>query len=188
MFLLGITPGTGWDAPRWRAVLGSGIDGLLVREKQLEARALLDLVHRVQDLAPALELWVAARLDVALAAGCGLHAPEAYPEVDPAMLPLSRPLHSEAQWEARRGSAQLLFAPVLPTPGKGEPWGVRRLHAFLDRLPQAGPRLLALGGVAPGALRDLAHPRLAGAAMIRALWEAPEPARAVVALRAEWDR
>ena len=188
MFLLGISAGTGWDAPRWRAVLGSGIDGLLIREKQLEAHPLLDLVRRVQDLAPGLELWVAARLDVALAAGCGLHAPEAYPDVDPALLPLSRPLHAEAHWDARRGGAQLLIAPVLPTPGKGEPWGVRRLHAFLDRLPQAGPRLLALGGVAPGSARALAHPRLAGAALIRALWEAPDPVEAVASLRAEWDR
>lgn len=187
MDILAVTPGTGWDASRWRAVLGSGIDGLLIREKQLEARALLDLVRRVQDLSPTLQLWVAGRLDVALVAGCGLHAPEAYPEVDPALLPLSRPLHAEAQWDGRCGCAQLLIAPVLPTPGKNGPWGIGRLHAFLDRLPESGPRLFALGGVAPGQARALAHPRLAGAAMIRALWEAPDPGRTVTALRAEWE-
>ncbi len=47
--------------------------------------------------------------------------------------------------------------------------------------------LFALGGVAPGQARALAHPRLAGAAMIRALWEAPDPGRTVATLRAEWE-
>ncbi len=187
MHLLAVSPGTGWEPGRWRAVLGAGIDALLVREKQLEARPLLDLVRRVQDLSPGLELWVAGRLDVALAAGAGLHAPEAYPDLDPALLPLSRPLHAEAQWPARRGAAQLLVAPVHATPGKGRPWGAARLHRFLDGLPPEGPRLLALGGVDPAAAGGLRHPRLAGVAAIRALWEAPDPRRTVDAFRASWD-
>ena len=188
MHLLAISPGRGWDAPSWRAVLAAGVDALLVREPQLEARPLLDLVHRVQDLAPGLELWLAGRLDVALAAGCGLHAPEAYPDLDPALVRLSRPLHAEDQWPGRAACTQLLIAPVLPSPGKGPSWGVPRLHAFLDRLDQEGPRLLALGGVDAGNARTLAHPRLAGAAMIRALWEAPDPVGAVESLRAAWPR
>lgn len=183
MFILAVSPGLGFQESRWRAVLGAGIDALLIREKQLPPRALLDLVRRVQDQAPGLELWVAGRLEVALAAGCGLHAPESYPDLDPALLPLSRPLHSESQWPARAGCTQLLIAPVLPTPGKGAAWGQPRLHAFLDSLPEAGPRLLALGGVDPGNAGSLAHPRLSGVAMIRALWEAADPLRVVAALR-----
>jgi thiamine monophosphate synthase len=46
--------------------------------------------------------------------------------------------------------------------------------------------MLALGGMAPGRIRALRHKRLAGVAMIRALWNAPDPAGTVDALRAEW--
>ena len=187
MHILAISPGLGFDAPRWKAVLASGIDAFMIREKQLGARALLDLARRTQDLAPNLELWVNGRLDVALAAGCGLHAPEDYPEVDPALLALSRPLHAEDQWGARQSCAQLLVAPVYPSPGKGAAWGVERLRRFLDRCEE-GPRLLALGGVNVGNAAALRHPRLAGAAMIRGLWEAEDPARAVAELRAAWGR
>lgn len=188
MRVLAISRGSGWDLSSWRAVLASGVDGLLIREKQLEARPLLDLVRRVQDLAPGLEFWVAGRLDVALAAGCGLHAPEAYPDIDPALLPLSHPLHAEGQWEARSRCAQLLIAPVLPSPGKGEPWGIPRLHAFLDGLPGESPRMVALGGVNPDNVHSLWHARLAGVALIRALWDAQDPAGVVERLRNGWKR
>ncbi len=188
MFLLGVSAGFGWDGARWPQVLDSGLDGLLIRERQLEARPRLVRGRRGQDHAPQQEPGGAGRLDVALAAGCGLHAPEAYPEVEPGLLPLSRPLHAESQWQSRRGCTQLLVAPVRAVPGKGEPWGVARLHAFLDSLPAESPRLLALGGVAPDTIRALRHPRLAGAALIRALWERPDPRRTVAALRAEWAR
>ncbi len=182
MFILAITPGEGFDARRWKAVLESGVDGFLIREKQMEARALLDAARWCRDAAPGVELWVAGRLDVALAAGCGLHAPEAYPEVPEGMLPLSRPLHDEAQFPARLRAKQLLVAPIFATPGKSAPWDAARLRAFLDQA-QAGPRLLALGGITPGNAASLAHPRLEGVALIRALWEAPAPGRTIARLR-----
>lgn len=182
MILLAITPGLGFDRDRWAAVLRSGVDAFLIREQQLEARTLLDAARWCRDRAPAVELWVAGRLDVALAAGCGLHAPEVHPEVEPGLVPLSRPLHHEDQWEARRRCDQLLVSPVFTSPGKGEPWGVDRLHRFLDRLPPDGPRLLALGGVDPLNAPALRHPRLAGIAAIRPFWEG-DPARAVAQFR-----
>lgn len=174
MFILAITPDTGFDGPRWRAVLTGGVDGLLIREKGMEARALLDAARWCQDTAPEVELWVAGRLDIALAAGCGLHAPEAYPEAPASLVPLSRPLHDERQFESRRGCRQLLISPILASPGKGAPWGAARLHRFLDAA-STGPRLLALGGINPGDMAALAHPRLDGVAAIRALWDAPDP-------------
>ncbi|HJU84150.1 MAG TPA: thiamine phosphate synthase [Holophagaceae bacterium] len=183
--MLGISQDQGLDAEGWRAALRSGIDAFLVREKRMEARALLDAVRFCQDAAPDLELWVAGRLDVALAAGCGLHAPERYPEVDEDLVRLSRPLHSEIQWAERSAASQLLVSPVFESPGKGEPWGVPRLHRFLEALPSGGPRLLALGGVDPDHAGSLRHPRLAGVAVIRALWQ-EDPARAVEALKASW--
>jgi thiamine monophosphate synthase len=183
MILLAITPGLGFDRDRWRSVLRSGVDAFLLREKQLPARELLGLVRWCQDTAPEVELWVAGRLDVALAAGCGLHAPEAYPEVEPGWVPLSRPLHAEDQWEPRRGADQLLISPIFPTPGKGQPWGWERCRSFLEGLPERGPRLLALGGIDPAQGLLPRHPRLAGFAAIRPFWDG-NPVRAVDRFRA----
>lgn len=183
MRLLAITPGLGFDRVRWGEVLRAGVDGFLIRERGMEARALLDAARWCQDTAPDLALWVAGRLDVALAAGCGLHAAEAHPEVPPGLVPLSRPLHDESQWNSRRLADQLLVSPIFPSPGKGAPWGSGRLAAFLDRLPPAGPRLYALGGVDPGSAPLLRHPRLDGIAAIRPFWEV-DPARTVAAFRA----
>lgn len=182
MFILAITPGEGFDAARWKTVLASGVDGFLIRETSLDARALLDAARWCQDTAPKVELWIGGRLDVALAAGFGLHAPEAYPEVPEGMVPLSRPLHEEAQAPARQGAKQLLVSPIFETPGKGAPWNATRLHTFLDTAPP-GPRLLALGGITPEQAAALAHPRLDGVALIRALWDAREPGRVIARLR-----
>lgn len=182
MILLAITPGLGFDPRAWRAVLTSGVDAFLIREKQLPARALLDAARWCQDAAPDVTIWVAGRLDVAFAAGCGLHAPEAYPDLEPGLVPLSRPLHAETQWSSRKAADQLLISPVFASPGKGEPWGTERLRRFLDELPEGGPRLLALGGVAPLNASALKHPRLAGIAAIRPFWEGA-PSRAVAAFR-----
>jgi len=175
--LLAISPGEGFDPGRWEPVLAAGLDGLMLREPGLSARALLDLARWVRARAPGLELWVNGRLDVALAAGCGLHAPEAYPEVPSGLLPLSRPLHDETQWPSRAQAEQLLVSPIFSSPGKGVPWGAARLHRFLDGLPAGGPGLLALGGVEPQNAISLQHPRLAGLAAIRPFWTgAPEGA------------
>ncbi|MBS1767214.1 MAG: thiamine phosphate synthase [Acidobacteria bacterium] len=183
MFLLAITPGRGFDPAAWRAVLASGVDGFLLRERAMEARALLDAARWCQDTAPGVELWVGGRLDVALAAGCGLHAPEAYPELPGDLLPISRPLHGEGQFAARARAKQLLVSPIFETPGKGAPWGIPRLHAFLDGAPR-GPRILALGGVTAENAATLKHPRLDGLALIRGLWDAAPPSEVVARLKA----
>lgn len=186
MHLLAITPGRGFDAEAWGRVLKAGVDGFLIREPDLEARRLLEAVRWCRERAPDAELWVRGRLDVALAAGTGLHVPERHPEVPPGLLRCSRPLHAAAQFRSRQEARQLLVSPVLPSPGKGEPWGLAGLHTFLDTLVGPGPRLLALGGVDASTAAGLRHPRLDGLAVIRALWDAPDPARAAAALRAAW--
>ena len=198
MFILGITPGEGFDAARWEAVLRSGLDALMIREKQMGSRELLAAVRWAQERSSDVELWVNGRLDVALAAGCGLHAPERHPEVPPDLVPLSRPIHAEDQFPARQGSQQLLVAPIFAVPGKNEPWGGERLHRALNGLPvlpllpqlptgpRIGPRILALGGIGEGNAGALRHPRLDGIALTRALWDSPEPSRVVEALRRAW--
>jgi len=182
MILLAITPGLGFDRESWRAVLRSGVDAFLIREKDLPARTLLDAARWCQDTVPEVRLWVAGRLDVAFAAGCGLHAPEAHPDVEPRLVPLSRPLHAEDQWTARRTADQLLVAPIFATPGKGVPWGWERCRTFLDGLPATGPKLLALGGIDPSNAPQIRHPRLTGIAAIRPFWNG-DPARTVAGFR-----
>ena len=182
MILLAITPGLGFDRAAWRTVLQSGVDAFMVREKDLATRELLDAIRWCQDAAPGVTLWVAGRLDVALAAGCGLHAPEAYPEIAPGLVPVSRPLHDEGQWLGRSAASQLLVSPVFASPGKGVPWGKERLHRFLNGLPEAGPGILALGGVDSMNVTSIRHPRLAGLAAIRPFWGG-DPAQAVAQFR-----
>jgi len=186
MFILAITPGEGYDEARWRRVLASGIDAVMIREKQMDARSLLALTRRTQELAPDLQIWVNGRLDVALAAGCGLHAPEAYPEVPEGLLPISRPLHDAADFPARRAANQLILSPVFETPGKGSGLGSGTLRRWLDTLPPFPGRFLALGGITGDNCRELHHPRLAGVAMIRSLWTAADPAGVVGKLRDAW--
>jgi thiamine monophosphate synthase len=183
MILLAITPGLGFDRESWHAVLRSGVDAFLIREKDLSARTLLDAARWCQDTAPHVVLWVAGRLDVALAAGCGLHAPEGHPDIEQGLAPLSRPLHAEDQWAARRTTDQLLISPIFATPGKAAPWGWERCRTFLDGLPAAGPRLLALGGIDPSNAPMVRHPRLTGIAAIRPFWNG-DPARSVAGFRA----
>lgn len=182
MILLAITPGVGFDALSWRSVLTCGVDSFLIREKGLPARALLDAARWCQDTAPSVALWVAGRLDVAFAAGCGLHAPEAHPEIPAGLVPRSRPIHEEGQWARRSDADQLLVSPVFATPGKGAPWGPGRLHRFLDGLPEGGPRILALGGVTPENASALWHPRLDGIAAIRPFWQG-DPVAVVASFR-----
>lgn len=186
MYVLAISPGEGLDRAQWARVLASGVDGFMVREPALSAAALLEAARWVKAQAPEVELWVNGRLDVALAAGCGLHAPEAYPEVPPGLVPLSRPIHSEAQIPHRSGARQLILSPIFDVPGKGPAWGAGRLHKALDALPVDAARVLALGGITPGNAASIRHPRLAGVALIRGLWAAPDPAGAMAALRGAW--
>lgn len=186
LHILAITPGTGFHAKTWERVLGCGADAFLIREPGMEARALLHAARWCRKRFPEGSLWVGGRLDVALAAGCGLHAPEAYPDDLGAWTPVSRPLHAEAQFEARLHLDQLLVAPVFAVSGKGPAWGCARLHAFLEGLAEPGPRLLALGGMTPARLKEVRHPRLAGVALMRGLWETPEPEAIIQQLREAW--
>jgi thiamine monophosphate synthase len=189
MHVLAVTAGEGLDRSRWERVLRSGVDAFMIREPAMEARELLEAALWARDRAPELELWVNGRLDVALAAGCGLHAPEAYPPVPAEVLgplPLSRPIHDPAQVPDRAGARQLILSPVFPVPGKGPAWGPERLGAVLDAMPPVAGRVLALGGISPANAALLRHPRLDGVALIRGLWSALDPAQVVARLREAW--
>lgn len=187
MFLLAISPGEGFDPARWGRVIHSGIDALMIREKGMAPRALLDLAKWVRAERPGLELWVNGRLDVALAAGCGLQVSERHPAVPPGLLPLSRPLHALSQAQERLDAQQFLVSPVFAVPGKGPELGVRGLHGLLDGLPDFHGRVLALGGILGSRMPGLRHQRLSGVAVIRALWETPDPVGEIHRMRESWE-
>lgn len=186
MHILGITSGTGFDPAAWARVVDAPLDAFMIREKQLDARPLLEAARWVRARRPDLPLWINGRLDVALAVGAGVHLPEDHPDV-PALVLRSRPLHAPEQVRVRWDLDQLLLAPALPVPGKGSGWGREGLQALLAGLPADGPRLLALGGVTPETVRGLRHPRLAGVALLRSLWGAEAPAALLDRLREAWE-
>jgi thiamine-phosphate pyrophosphorylase len=186
MFLLAISPGTGLEPSRWERVLASGVDALMIRERAMSPDELLRTARWVQARAPGVELWVNGSLEVALAAGCGFHAPEAFREELPGHLPVSRPIHEAGQLAQRALARQLILSPIFAVPGKGPAWGAEKLHRVLDGMPAGSFRALALGGITPANAGALRHPRLAGVALIRGLWEVPDPQEAVSRLREAW--
>ena len=133
---------------------------------------------------PAIRLFVNDRLDVALAAGAiGVQLTGDSLPVDAArkLRPewwIGRSVHSVAQARSAQaeGADYLLAGPVFETathPG-ATPLGI----AGLREIVELGHPVIAIGGIDPARVRDLARVGVYGVAAIRALWDAPEPADA----------
>src|SRR5579883_697362 len=132
-----------------RAV-AAGVDLIQVREKDLAARELCELVRRVVAAA------AAARADIPLAAGAhGVHlpadslAPAALRAILPAGFRIGVSTHSLEEVLAARkeGADFVVFGPVFATPSKaafGPPQGLARLREAARSVPIP---VLALGGV-----------------------------------------
>ena len=133
------------------AAVRDGVEIIQVREKDLGARALFELVCRIRDVAAGsrTKVLVNDRLDVALAAGVdGVHLPgHGLPtvRVRPLVKTLGRSIHTvEEGLEAERESADfVVFGPVFETPGK-KPVGIEALRAVtaVVKIP-----VLAIGGI-----------------------------------------
>jgi thiamine-phosphate pyrophosphorylase len=181
-----------------RAALGGlppaarGSVAVSLREKDLEARALLQLARELRDVtAPAgAKLFVNDRVDVALAAGAdGVHlggrslSPADVARVAPGLM-VGVSTHGRSQVGDAAGHANVAFAvfgPVYDTPSKrayGPPVG---LGALRDA-NAAGLPLLALGGVTPERASECLGAGAFGIACIRAVLEAADPAEAFGAL------
>ena len=144
-----------------------GVDMIQVREKELEAEALCDLVRAVLETVKGSETKVLVndRLDVALAAGAdGVHLPAngfSVSEVRTLIALVGRSTHTvdEARQAEAEGADFVVFGPVFATPGK-IPVGVDSLREVAEatEIP-----VLAIGGIT---LENTARVIEAGAAGI----------------------
>lgn len=186
------------DLPAWiRELAASGVDGLQIREKDLDDRALYGLARLARSLLPpGTLLLVNGRVDVALAAGAdGAHLPADGVPLAPLRrrfgpgVVLGRSTHSveEVEQAFRDGADHVTFGPVYPTPSKerfGPPVGL----AALARAAAVGIPVYALGGVTLDRFEEVASAGVAGVAGIR-LFQHPENLPEVVrAARALFPR
>jgi thiamine-phosphate pyrophosphorylase len=141
-----------------RSALHDGVDFVQIREKDLAARAQLDLLRAAMALPNprGTRIVVNTRADLALAAGAhGVHLPADSPapsilrRIVPDEFIVGVSTHSvvEAQAAFAGGADFIVFGPVFPTASKaryGPPLGLEQLHAAAAsvRIP-----VLALGGV-----------------------------------------
>lgn len=158
----------------------AGVDAIQLREKDLSARALLELTQAALSRAPHSKILVNDRLDVALAAGAaGVHLGEESVAVadvvkfravgrTPAAFLIGRSCHSlDAALAAERAGADyVFFGPVFATPSKakfGPPQGAETLAAVCRavRIP-----VVAIGGIT---LENAASCVAVGAAGIAAI-------------------
>jgi thiamine-phosphate pyrophosphorylase len=181
-------------AARWFAALSAaGIDAVQLREKQLDDRALYDLVVQARAALPRpARLLVNGRADVALAAGAdGVHLPA---DGVPAgalrtrfggslLIGVSTHRLDEVAEARRAGADYVVFGPVYPTPAKagtGSPVGAPGLaRAAAHDIP-----VYALGGVTLDRFPEVAAAGAAGIAGIRLFQRLDDLERVVEAARA----
>jgi thiamine-phosphate pyrophosphorylase len=167
--------------------LPRGSAAVQLRAKELSARDLLSAARALADVTRAhgAPLYIKDRVDVALAAGAqGVHLParglppkparRVVTKVDARPFTVGVSTHSldEAVMAAGGGADYLVFGPIWPTPGKGDPVGVEALRAVVAAV--AIP-VYALGGVTA---ENAAHCLAAGAriACIGAVLGSADPA------------
>ena len=136
-------------------------------------------------------LLVNDRIDVALAADAdGVHLPAAsFPVATARALVgsaklIGRSTHSpdEARRAATEGADYAILGPIFATPSKeqyGPPLGEAALAATKPTCP-----LLAIGGITPDNAASVRAAGATGAAVIRAILDAPDPAAVTRALLA----
>lgn len=169
--------------------LAAGLRAVQLRDKELRTGELFQLAGELRALTwrHGARLFLNDRADIALAVGAdGLHLPaDGLPsEIARRVIGFERSLGvsthsaSEAETAARGGADFVFFGPIYDTPAKrahGAPQGLAPLAATCQRSPVP---VLAIGGVTAARVAELSRAGAAGVAVIRALLEHEDPARA----------
>ncbi|HCA57604.1 MAG TPA: thiamine phosphate synthase [Blastocatellia bacterium] len=160
------------------AAAESGVGLFQIREKRLSARSLFELTSSVVSATTGsgLGVIVNGRPDVAAAAGAaGVHLPANGLPADavrrsfgPEFL-IGVSCHDDDELlAAQRGGADFAtFSPVFASPGKGEPTGIEKLRAAVEKFD--GFPVIALGGISLDNIAAVLATKAAGVAAIRAL-------------------
>jgi thiamine-phosphate pyrophosphorylase len=155
----------------------NGVDYIQLREKDLSARAMLDLTRRVLDIARAgrTKILVNERVDVALAAGAdGVHLrsnavlPPVWRRITGPSFLIGVSCHTAAEVQHAAGADLLVFGPVFDSPRKGPALG---LEALQHAVAMSGVPVLALGGVSESNAPLCIQAGAAGIAAIRMFQE-----------------
>ena len=179
------------------AACDGGLDMVQVREKDLPGGALLTLAQELREATRGRALLtINERADVALACEAdGVQLGEEALPVEEARRLLGedaligRSVHSVAgAVEAEAAGADfLLVGPIFATPSHPESLGAGT--ALLEQVRRAvAVPFLAIGGVDASNIEEVARAGASGAAVVRAVLTAPDPAQAVAELRAAFLR
>jgi len=151
--------------------IASGVDMIQIREKDLPARPLVELVSAVIELArgTSTRIVVNDRLDVALATGAdGVHLPAnglpaSMVRRHIKLLGVSTHALAEAVQAGWDRADYIYFGPVFDTPGK-KAVGLDALRKVVRgvKIP-----VIAIGGVTPERIAEIAQTGAAGFAAIR---------------------
>jgi len=172
-----------------QAALG-GVDVLHIREKQRTARELYELLQEVASFFPLERVLLNDRVDVALAAGCGVHL--AYHSLPPhavaALLPSGTwwgcSVHSleEAETACLQGARYVYYGHIYPSGSKPgvPPRGTTELSRLVATLPIP---VIAIGGITPDNTAEVLATGCAGIAVLSGISGAADPAEAARAYR-----
>jgi thiamine-phosphate pyrophosphorylase len=182
-----------------RGALRGGAPSIQLRGKDMAAREQVDLARALlaETRAAGALLWVNDRLDVALAAGAdGVHLGQDDLPVDAArrivpagfLIGISAETPELARAAEAYGADYVGTGPVYPTGSKadaGDAVGCERIArvAGAVRIPVVG-----IGGIGPANAADVVRAGAAGAAVISAVMQAPDPEAATRALLSAVER
>ncbi|WP_189065141.1 thiamine phosphate synthase [Deinococcus seoulensis] len=179
---------------RVAAALDGGVDTLQLRCKDWEARAYIALGERMRELSAArgVPLWINDRVDVAAAIGAdGVHLgqgdlPPAWARTLAPGLMLGLSTHAPAQAHAALAQAPAYIAagPVWATPTKPgrAAAGLEYVRAVADLNPPLP--WYAIGGIDAPNIHAVLAAGATRVAVVRAVLDAPDPARAAAELLA----